>query len=276
MNQIDTQTPDNTPGYAAPPPQDQARVEEPARLGPFARLTGTLFSPGETFVDINRKPTIIAPLLIAIVTVVAGAFFFQWWVNPDWDTIMRNTIKRQMAARNQTLTEEQMSQQVAFAKGFAKFGPVIGAVVTPLFYAIIAGVFALGMMFIQAKSTFKKILSVVYWSWAATGLVLAIVTIASLLVKDEASRRSIDPTQSAGILPTNLASFLPSDMSAVIKTVAGSIDLFTIWFLILVTIGLAAIAGSKKITTGKTATVVFGFWVVYVLLKVGWAAAFGG
>jgi hypothetical protein len=65
-------------------------------------------------------------------------------------------------------------------------------------------------------------------------------------------------------------------MSAIIKTVAGSIDIFTIWFLILVTIGLAAIAGSKKITTGKTATVVFGFWVVYVLLKVGWAAVFGG
>ena len=276
MDQIDTQAPNTAPMYGAPQPQDQPRVEEPARIGPIARLTGTLFSPGETFADVSRKPTIIAPLIIAIVTVLAGTFFFQWRVNPDWDTIMRTTIKKQMAARNQTLTDEQLNQQVALAKSFAKFTPIIAPVFTSIFYAIIAGAFALGLMFIQAKSTFKKTLSVVYWSWAATGIVLTIVTIASLMVKDEASLRSIDPTQSAGIVPTNLAWFLPSDMSAVMKTVAGSIDIFTIWFLILCAIGLAAIAGSKKITTGKTATVVFGFWAVYVLLKVGWAAAFGG
>ena len=57
---------------------------------------------------------------------------------------------------------------------------------------------------------------------------------------------------------------------------AGSLDIFTIWILILLSIGLASIAGSRKITTGKTATVVFGFWAVFVLIKVGWAAAFGG
>jgi hypothetical protein len=46
--------------------------------------------------------------------------------------------------------------------------------------------------------------------------------------------------------------------------------------MILLCIGFAAIAGSRKITTGKAATVVFGFWAVFVLIKVGWAAAFGG
>jgi len=40
-------------------------------------------------------------------------------------------------------------------------------------------------------------------------------------------------------------------------------------------VGFAAIAGSRKITTGKTASVVFGFWVVFVLIKMGWAAVFG-
>lgn len=276
MSEPENQTPDTTPVYGAPQQQDQAAVEEPARLGPFARLTGTLLSPGETFADVNRKPTWIAPMIIAIATVLASTFFFQWRVNPDWDSIMRNQIKKQMERSNQTLTEEQMQQQVSFAKGIAKFSPIIGAVVTPIFYVILAGIFALGLMFIQAKTTFKKILSVVAWSSAATGIVATIVTMASLMVRDEEGLRSIDPTQSAGIVPSNLAAFLPSDTSAVIKSVAGSLDIFSIWFLILLTIGFAAIAGSRKITTGKTATVVFGFWAVYVLLKVGWAAAFGG
>lgn len=274
MSQPEDQIP-VTPPYGAPHQQDQIPVE-PARLGPLARLTGVLLSPGETFADINRKPTWIAPIVIAILTVLASTLFFEWRVHPDWDSIMRNQMKKRMEKSNQSLTEEQMQQQVEFAKSIAKFSPIIAVVFTPIIYVILAGIFALGLMFIQAKTTFKKILSVVAWSSAATGIVATVVTMASLMVRDEESLRSIDPTQSAGIVPSNLAAFLPSDTSAVIKAVAGSLDIFTIWFLILLTIGFASIAGSRKITTGKTATVVFGFWAVYVLVKVGWAAAFGG
>ncbi|HXI92951.1 MAG TPA: YIP1 family protein [Blastocatellia bacterium] len=267
--------PEAIPTYGAPHQQDQPRIEEPARLGPVARLTGTLLSPGETFADVNRKPTWIAPMIIAIATVLASTFFFQWRVHPDWDSIMRNQIKKRMERSNQSLTEEQMQQQVAFSKSIAKFFPIIGAIVTPIIYVILAGIFALGLMFIQAKTTFKKILSVVAWSSAAVGIIATVVTIASLMVRDEEGLRSIDPTQSAGIVPSNLAVFLPSTASAVLKAVAASLDIFTIWILILLSIGFASIAGSRKIKTGNTATVVFGFWAVYVLLKIGWAAAFG-
>lgn len=268
MSQPKDQSPETTPSYAAPQQHHQTPAEEPARLGPLARLTGTLLSPGETFADINRKPTWIAPMIIAILTVLASTLFFQWRVNPDWDSIMRNQIKKRMEKSNQSLTEEQMEQQVAFAKGIAKFSPIIGAVFTPIFYVVLAGIFALGLMFIQAKTTFKKILSVVAWSSAATGIVATLVTMASLMVRDQESLRSMDPTQSGGIVPSNLAAFLPSDTSAVILAVAGSLDIFTIWILILLIIGFASIAGSRKITTGKTASVVFGFWAVFVLIKV--------
>jgi hypothetical protein len=275
MSQPENQMPNETVPYGSPHPQDQPRVEEPARLGPLARLTGTLLSPGETFADVNRKPTVIVPMIIGIATVLAATFFFQWRVNPDWDSIMRDQIKKRMAGSSQTLTEEQIQQQVQFGKTIAKFSPLIAAIFTPIMYVVLAGVFALGMIFIQAKTTFKKTLSTVSWSSAATGVVGTVVTMASLMVRDEESLKTIDPTQPAGIVPSNLAAFLPAETSAVIKSVAGSFDVFTIWFLILLTIGFAAIAGSRKITTGKTASMVFGFWAVYVLLKVGWAAVFG-
>jgi hypothetical protein len=264
-----------TPAYTAPQPIEQPAPEEPARLSPLGRLTGTLMSPGETFADVNRKPTWIAPMIIAIVTVLASTLFFQWRVKPDWDQIMRNQIRKRLEKSNQSLTEEQMQQQVNIAKTIAKFSPIIGAVFTPIIYLIVAGIFALGLMFIQAKTTFKKILSVVAWSYAAIGILATIVTIASLMVRDEESLRNIDPTQSAGIVPTNLAAFLPAETSAVIKSLAGSLDIFTIWILILLSIGFAAIAGSRKISTGKTARLVFGFWAVFVLIKAGWTAIFG-
>ena len=275
MSEPENQTPDTTPIYGAPQQQDQAAAEEPARLGPLARLTGTLLSPGETFADVNRKPTWLAPMIVAIMTVVASTLFFQWRVHPDWDSIFRTQFKKQMERTNQSLTDEQMQQRVGFAKTTAKFSPIIAAVFTPIIYVILAGIFALGMVFVQAKTSFKKILSVVAWSCAATGIVATVVTMSALMVRDEEGLRSIDPTQSAGIVPSNVAAFLPSDTSAVIKSIAGSLDVFTIWILILLSIGFAGIAGSRKITTGKTATMVFGFWAVFVLIKVGWAAVFG-
>lgn len=275
MSEPVDQLPVSTPPYAVPPQTDQTPVEEPARLGPLARLTGTLLSPGETFADVNRKPTWIAPMIVAILTVLASTLFFQWRVHPDWDSIFRAQIKKQLERTNQSLTEEQMQQRLSISKSIAKFSPIIAAVFTPIFYVILAGIFALGLMFIQAKTTFKKILSVVAWTSAAVGIVSLVVLVASLMIRDEESLRGIDPTQSSGIVPTNVAAFLPSETSPIIKAVAGSLDIFTIWTLILLTIGFAAIAGSRKITTGKTATVVFGFWAIFVVLKVVWAAAFG-
>jgi hypothetical protein len=274
MDAPENQITEPAPPYAAPQ-SHETPPEEPARLGPFSRLTGTLLSPGETFADVNRKPTWLAPMIIAIVTVLASTLFFSWRVKPDWDQIMRNQITKRVERSGQTLSEEQMQQQVGFAKKIAQFSPVIGAVFTPIVYVILAGIFALGLMMIQAKTTFKKIVSVVSWALAATSIVATLVTMASLMVRDEESLRSLDPTQAGGIVPSNLAAFLPNETSAVIKSLAGSIDIFTIWILILLTIGFAAIAGSRKITTGKTATVVFGFWAVFVVIKVGWAAAFG-
>lgn len=278
MSETENQTFESSPSNGEPPQhhdEQAVAADEPARFGPLSRLTGTLLSPGETFADVNRKPTWLAPMIIAVVTVIASSLFFTWRVHPNWEEITRAQIKKRMEKSNQSIPEEQLQQQINIGKTIAKFYPIIGAVFTPIVYLIVAGIFALGMMLIQAKTTFKKILSVVAWTFAAMGLLGTVVMMASLMVRDEEGLRNIDPTQPSGIVPTNLAVFLASDSSPVIKAIAGSLDVFSIWILILLSIGFAAIAGSRKITTGKTATVVFGFWLVFVVIKVGWAAIFG-
>jgi len=276
MSAPENTTSEEQPSYSAPVDQVQPTVEEPARLGPMSRLSGTLLSPGETFEDVNRKPTFIAPMIIAIATVIVGSLFFSWRVKPDWDQVIRTQIRKQVERSGQSIPEDQMQQRVNIGKTIAKYIPIIGAVFTPVVFVAIAGIFALCLMFVQAKTTFKKILSVVCWSWAATSVIQTVVTIASLMIKDEESLRSLDPTQAASIVPTSVASFLPSDTSAVIRAIAGSLDVFSIWYMILLAIGFAAIAGSRKIKTSTTGGVVFGIWVLLVLVKVGYAAAFGG
>ncbi len=277
-NQIDQsehQPENNAPIYDVPHIQPQDVPVEPARMSWIQRLYGVLLSPGETFTDINRKPTIIVPLLIAIVVTVAGTMFFSWRVNPDWDRFAREAIKKQEAKAGQTFPPEQVDAQVKGTVFVGKIFPLIAAAITPIGFCIYAGVLALGMMLIQAKTTFKKILSVVIWSNCAISIIGVVVLAASLMARDRESLSQINPMEPGNITATNLSILLPEGSSTAVKTLAGSFDLFAIWLLILVSIGLAAVAGSRKIKTSKTATVVFGIWFIWILIGAGLASLRG-
>lgn len=274
MSQPEIQPGSDTPSYgsfrdridaAAPPPE-----QEPARLGPVERLIGTIFSPGETFADINRKPTWLVPVLIAIVLSIGFSLFFQWRVNLDYEQLVRDQIKKATEARGQQMpSEEVVQQQVAVTRVISRVAPVV---YPPIFCFIIAGIFALGMMLMSAQTTFKKILSVSAWSNTATSLIYCIVAAASLMVRDPTT---VDPTQPGGIAATNLGAFIPVESSG-LRAMLGAIDIFTIWFLILLSIGFAAISGTKRMTASKTGTLVFGLWAVWLIIRAGTGAFFGG
>jgi Yip1 domain len=274
MNESPNQIETNAPSYGAPVAQP-VQAQEPAKLNFIQRLIGTIFSPGPTFEDINRKPTWLAPVIISMILVVVGTVFFNLTAKPDWDRIFRTQIKKQTERSGQSLTPEQINQRVEFSKKLVPFFPAIAAISVPIVYIVVAAIMALGMMLIQAGATFKKILSVVAWSWTGTSLVQSIVGIVALMVQDQETINNIDPTQGVNIVPSNLGAFLPDGTSGAMMAFANSIDIFSIWYLILLSIGLAAIAGSRKITAKKTGTIVFGFWVLFVLVKVGWRAVFG-
>ncbi|HKP13434.1 MAG TPA: Yip1 family protein, partial [Blastocatellia bacterium] len=216
----------DTPAYAAAQAQ-QAPPEEPAKLNFIQRLVGVIFSPGPTFEDINRKPTWLAAVIIAMLLVIASTAFFNWYAKPDWDRIFRTQIRKQLEKSNQSMTPEQIEQRVEFSKKIVPFFPVIAAVSIPIVYVVVAGVLALGMMLIQAQTTFKKILSVVSWSYTGTTLVQAIVGNVALMVQDQETLNNLDPTQGVNIVPSNLGAFLPDGTSGPMMALATSIDVFS-------------------------------------------------
>lgn len=262
----------NAPVYDAPHVQTQDVPAEPARMGPGARLIGAIMSPGETFTDVNRKPDWIVPLIILALMTLGTTYFVTWRLKPDVDKITREAIRKQVdRTGGQMPPEEQIQQQVGFQKMIAPFVPFIAAVGVGVWMLILSGIYALGMMLIQAKTTFKKIFSVVLWSSLAVGIVSTVVFVASLMVKDEEALQAVNIQNPAASVPTNIGAFLDSTTSPMIRALAGSIDIFSIWNIVLLSIGFAAIAGSKKIKPGKAATIVVGVWLIGVLLKVVFA-----
>ena len=72
--------------------------------------------------------------------------------------------------------------------------------------------------------------------------------------------------------PTNVGAFLsPTETNAALYKIATAIDVTTIWYLVLFSIGIAIVAGVKR-SSGYIA--VFGWWAIIVLVGAGWAAAF--
>ena len=266
-NQMQVEMPDYVVPHAPPP----APEPEPAKLGPWQRLIGTLFSPGETFQDVNRKPTWLIPMLLIMVLAAAFMIFFNSQTDEGWRIFMREQMSRQSGGGAQS-----NAGNLDMGIKIMKWSYVGGAfIVSPIYYLIIAGAFALVMLIMQAQTTFKRILSVVVWSACGTGIVQSIVNIASLLARDSESLSRIGPKELGTISATNLAVVLPSGSSPALLALGQSLDIFSIWFLILLVIGFTAIAGSRKITKGKIAGVVFGLWILTIVMKVGGAAMFG-
>jgi hypothetical protein len=269
------QQPPAYPEYGAPIGQPTtAEPEEPARLNWLQRLTNILFSPGDTFEDINRKPTILVPIIILMALTMSTLYFINWRVKPDIAKITREQMIRAMEKFGQPKpTDEQIADAVERQKKINKYQPIIAAAITPIIYLIVTGIFAAGLIMLQAKTTFKKVLSVVTWSNAAIGIVSFLVLVAALMVKDEESLRSMDIRNIQSAIPTNPAAFMGPETSSFLRGLAASLDVFSIWLIVLTIIGFTALAGKKK--KGSIKWMVIGIWVVWAVVKAGFAGVFG-
>jgi hypothetical protein len=256
-----------------PEPTGTPGPVEEARMSEVARATNILFSPGETFEDINRKPTWVVPIIIAIVFALGFGFLFQTKLATDEfiEQMIRQNIERAMEQRGGgELPEEVIQQQIDFWKKANRFWHVITVGSVFLYVLVIACIYFLILLLFQTEAKFKKVFSVVSWSWMVRSLAVNILGIITLLLRDP---ETIDPANPQ-VVVTNVAAFLsPRETSPVLYSIAGSLDIFNIWFLILLSIGFSKI--SKKVSVGKAAVIVFVLWILWVAITAGFAAMTG-
>jgi hypothetical protein len=239
-----------------------ASVAEPqAAISPFGRIIGVLFSPKATFEDIARKPSWLLPVLISTILGIASTVVLNQRM--DWRDYITQQIEKSPRAANMPAEQKQKQVDisakvtvyivyVAGAIGSIGFAVIVGAVMM-LAYNLLAG----------AGASFSQSLGI-----AAHSLVVGLVsTPIFLLVLLLRPKGSIDPENPVA---TNLAAFLPEESAKWLMTLCKSIDLFTIWILILIAIGFAAV-NPKKLKGSKTYVVAFSVWGVVVVVKVLWA-----
>jgi len=245
----------------SPAPGEQ---EPDAKISPIGRVTGVLFSPTETYKDIVRKPNWIVPLLILTAFSMMLCYFLVQKV--DWAAFQRKQIESSSFTSN--LTQEQKDQAVernvkftvpiTYAVGL--LGPIISILIITLVYWGSFNVFK------GAGLKFGTAFAIVNYAYMPA-VIGAVLTIIVVMLKRAGE---VDPTR---IAVTSLGNFLPGDAAKWLVALGSSIDLLWFWTLALLAIGFAA-ANPRKITTSSAFSVVIGMWIVFVLLKVGFAAMF--
>ncbi|MGA3175795.1 MAG: YIP1 family protein [Candidatus Acidiferrum sp.] len=239
-------------------------AEPRAAISPLGRIVGVLFSPKATFEDIVRKPSWLLPVLISTILGIVSTVVLNQRIN--WrDYIVQQMDKSPRAA--QLSTEQKQQQAEVPAKVTVNIVYAVGVVGSVLFAVIVGAVMMLAYNVLAgAGATFSQSLGIA----AHTLLVGIVSTPIFLLVLLLRPPGTVDPDNPVA---TNLAAFLPEESAKWLITLCKSIDIFTIWMLVLLAIGFAAV-NPRKLKGSKPYVVAFSVWGVMVVVKVLWAFIF--
>jgi hypothetical protein len=229
---------------------------QPKGLGEGSRLTGVFFEPAKTFADVAARPSFWVPLILVIA--VALCFMVLYGQHVGWDRMIRHQIET--SSRAAQLSPEQRETQIQMS---AKFAPIFGyagvllgvPLVTLIWAAVLLGIVK-GMMSAQVR--LKQVFAIICYA-SLPGVIMMLLAIAVMFMKPPEDFNMQNP------LVFNPGAFMdPTTTSKFIYSLASALDLFGLWKLVLIGIGLKA-AGGKQLSMGGAMTAVFLPWVIWVL-----------
>ena len=249
----------------APAPNGSVSAVPPGEgLSQSSRIIDTFIAPSKTFTDINRSSSWWLPwLLISVISlvfvIVAGQKVgFEKITN----TQMQSNPKQ--VERMEKLPPDQRAQNMALAvkitQGISYSTPLLFLLFAVIIAAVLLGTFNFGA---GTQMKFGAAMAVTMYAFLPS-VIRTLLAIVSLLAGSDPDAFRIDNP-----IATNPGFFLSSTEHPALYKLASSIDVFTIWTLVLMVIGFTCISKAKK---GTSAAIVVGWYIVVTLIGVGFAA----
>jgi hypothetical protein len=229
-----------------------------------AAVAGVFMSPRETFPKIVEKRWWFAlvPIVLGAILSLAGSWIFMNKV--DMAQFVRDQIKQSKFSSQ--MSESQIEEAGDRAAQRPKWvQPVIGVFVIPLMAVILAAIFWLVLLAFGNEITFGRSFQATAWAFLPS-LITGVIFLILLFVKDANAIDVQNP------IATNLAAILGRDsMPKPLYALLSGLDVFKIWIIALLGIGLGA-AGRCRIRTALlSVTVLYAVWIA---LRMGLAAIF--
>jgi hypothetical protein len=253
----------------------ELEVQPPADSAPglsqLQRVVNTFSSPSKTFEDIKRgNASWWLPFLI---TLLCGAFLFGAITKQvTWRTVYDNQ-QRVLPQYAKNLVENMTPEQRAAQEARGPISQEVTWALSPIGLLLMNMLCALVLwptinFGFGGKATFGSVLAVTMYATLVLWPIKLLLGGISLFAGVAPEAFNLQ-----NVAGTNIGYYLAKeDTPAVLYALATAIDPLVIWNLALTAIGIAIVARTKP-SAGYSA--VFGWWILLLLMGVGYAAAFG-
>jgi Yip1-like protein len=241
----------------------EATTADAASSGPkslAARIVGVLVSPRDTYADVALHPRWFG--VLAVIVLIGATGVFALMSTDVGKTAAMDQQVRMMESFGMKLTDAQYARLEQGMSRAPYTGAIGQAVTLPLAAAIIAGIL-LGIFtaLLGGDAKFKQVFAVVCHS----GVVISLAQIFGLPLAY--ARESLSSA-------TNLAVFLPFlDESSFAARFLGTIDLFQIWWIVSLSIGLGVLYRKR---TAPIAMTILGVYAVIAIVIAAIRTALSG
>lgn len=214
----------------------------------------TFYQPTRALADAAEGKRFVVPLLLLMVL----AFTVSFLMMPRFDfakTINDQLDKSGAAAQ---MTPFQRDEAVATGAKIGKIAGYAGGVLgIPLVTLLIALFVWIGFRVAGGKPPFPATFAVTAHAMLP-GAIASILSIPAVLAHDHFTAET-----AARLLPSNLAAFLPDEASTRSVALLSKFDVFTIWSLVLLALGMAQAAKVSRTRAFVTTVLV---WAAYVVV----------
>jgi hypothetical protein len=209
-----------------------------------ARIAGVIFAPRATYADVVARPRFLGVLAFVVLLGSAGSYALM--STEVGQTIMVEQQVRQAEAFGRTLKDEdyaRIERMAPYGKYFSVAAQVVGI---PVVAAIIAGLaFAVFNAFMGGDGTFRQAYAVV----AHSGVIITLSQLFGLPLAY--ARESLTGA-------TNLGVFAPFlDENSFAARVLGAVDLFILWWILSLAIGLGVLYRKRTAPIATTLIVIY-------------------
>lgn len=225
-----------------------APADAPSK-GLFSRIVGVIFSPRATFADVAAHPKSLGVLSVCMLIVILSLFALfktevgqQAWIDQQ---------VRGAESFGRTIGDQQYDAMERIAPYVSYIVACAYLIVIPIVVAITAGIL-LGIFnaFMGGDATYKQVFAVVVHA----GVITTVQVLFAM---------PLDYVRQTLSSPTTLAVFVPFlDENSFAARLLGSIDLFYVWWIVTLAIGLAVL---YKRRTGPIATSLLTVYAVIAL-----------
>lgn len=220
------------------------------------RLFGVFYEPGKVFADVAERPRWLVPLIVGILLAVSLTYAISTHIG--WDQTIRQAFANN--SRVADLPADQREQLIARSTKFASIVGWVGAVIfPPLFVLIVAGILTgifNGLLGTELK--FVQMFAITAYAFLVRGLYNLLLILLLYLKPPEDFNIQVSPFSPAAYMNRQ-------ENPKWLMSLAGSLDLFTIWTIVLLAIGFSVAA--KKLSFSKALITIAIPWLVLVVAQ---------